>query len=166
VRRADHVERGERSRKDLVRRDTEVLEPEGGLGEHVLHDDLCFGILEHESGVPGQLARPVPAGVEPGDAHGAPELSAVEVRYEPQGGAKERRLAASRLADEEHQLALVHGQLDVRECRPSGWDVAVAHGFEAQDRHRATHANATETSASADEPAMAAVVHRLSSTSK
>ena len=75
---------------DLAGGDGEVLEPEGGLRQHVLHDDLRLGILEHEPRVPRELAWPVPAGVQSGDAHAAAELPAVEVRHQPQRGAKER----------------------------------------------------------------------------
>ena len=149
---ADHLERGARAGMDLAGRDAQVLEAEGGLGEHVAHDDLGLGILEHEPGVPRELARPVPARVEPGDAHAPAELAAVEVRHEAEGGPKEGRLAASRLADEEHELALVHGEVDARQRRPPGRDVAVAHALEGQGRHRATHANAAPSRASAAEP--------------
>ena len=134
-------QRGVRAGVDLAGGDAQVLEPEGGLAPARAHDDLRLGILEHEPGVPGELAGPVPAGVQSGDAHAAAELAAVEVRHEPERGAKQRRLAASRLADEEHELALVDGELDVRQRRPPGRDVAVAHALEAQGRHRATHAN-------------------------
>ena len=64
--------------------------PKAASRQHVLHDDLRLGILEHEPSVPRELAGPVPAGVQSGDAHAAAELPAVEVRHQPQRGAKER----------------------------------------------------------------------------
>ena len=74
----------------------------GGLREHVAHDDLRLGILEHEPGVPRELAG-LCLRVSSPETHTRPRSAAVEVRHEAQRGAKERRLAASRLADEEHE---------------------------------------------------------------
>ena len=108
VRGADHLQRGARAGMDLAGGDAQVLEAEGGLGEHVAHDDLGLGILEHEPGVPRELAGPVPARVEARDAHAPRSSPPWKCGTRPESGPKEGRLAASRLADEEHELALVH----------------------------------------------------------
>ena len=163
---AGHAQRVAGPRVDLGRLDAQVLDAERGLGQDAARHDLGLRVLEDEARVAGELAGQVAAGVEAGDPHAAVELTAVEAGDEPERGPKQRRLAASRLAHEQHELALVHDQVNRVERRPAAADVPVAHALERQGRQRATQANAAPITASAAAPAIAAGFQGLSSTSK
>ena len=108
---------------DLGRWTAEALEPERHLVAHPLDDQLRLGILEHQPGVAGELARPVVARVQAVDDHAAGELAAVEVGHEAERGPQQRRLAAARLAQQQHQLARLDVQRDAvqrRRCAVPG----------------------------------------------
>ena len=137
---------------------SDALQPERHLVAHPLGDQLRLGILEHQAGVAGQLARAVVARVQAVDRHAAGQLAAVEVRHEAERGPQQRRLAAARLADDQHQLAGLDVQGDAVQRRLGHARVRVADVHEAQRGHRTAPMTIAVSAANAAEPPIAAAV--------
>ena len=136
----------------------DALQPERHLVAHPLGDQLRLGILEHQPGVAGQLARPVVARVQAVDHHAAGQLAAVEVRHQAERGPQQRRLAAARLADDQHQLARLDVQRDAVQRGLRGRRVGVADVHEAQRGHRTAPMATAVSAANAADPPIAAAV--------
>ena len=99
---ADPREGVERTRLDLLRRGTDVLQR--NLVEDAGEDDLVLGILEQGRDGAGQARRAMPPRVEAGDLDPSGEHAAVEVRDESREGAKQRRLAGAGRAEYQRHL--------------------------------------------------------------
>ncbi|HEX4929526.1 MAG TPA: hypothetical protein VFV62_02365 [Gaiellaceae bacterium] len=113
MQRVDRVERALDTGPDLPRLDAEVLEPEGDLVRDDGHDHLVLGILEDRGDGAGELGRPRPAGVEPGDDHAPREAPTVEMRHEPGERAEQRRLPRPGRTEQRHDLARLEREGDV-----------------------------------------------------
>ncbi len=110
---AERVERGVHARPDLLRRRTEVLEPEGDVVAHERHEDLVLGILEDGRDRSREVGRARRARVAAADLDPTREPPAVEVRHEPGERADERRLPRARRAEQRDDLARLerHGHV-------------------------------------------------------
>jgi hypothetical protein len=127
---ADHGQGGPSAGKDLVRRDAEVLEPEGDLVLDMAEDDLVLRVLEERRHGAGQLRRAGRARVGPADLDATGEAAAVEVRHEARKRAQQRRLPRARGAEQDDELTglqseghvLQRGRVRVRirEAQPLG----------------------------------------------
>ena len=82
-----------------------VLEPERELGPDGAHHDLRLGVLEQRADGGASSPGPWSRRVESGDRRPAGERAAVEVRDEAARGAQQRRLARSRRAGDDDELA-------------------------------------------------------------
>lgn len=142
---------------DSRRAEATVLEREGELAADGAEDDLRLGILEEGAGDRGDVARPVLAGVEPGDADGPGEVSAVEVGHEPARGAQQRRLAGRGQPGEHDELPRLDGQRDVTERGRLGPGVRVREAADVEDAHRSIPLrDANGSSATSTRPAASA----------
>ncbi len=109
-----------RPRQDLVRRSTEILEPESHLACDVREHDLLLGILKDGRDGSGELGRPDRARITAGDLDATFEAATVEVGNETRQCPQQRRLARSGRAEDGDQLSLFDLDRDVVERRGTG----------------------------------------------
>ena len=99
----------------------------GGLDAHRLHavgdllldgvgDERGDRVLHDHTDEVGEVAGAVRAGVPAGDHDRAAQPAAGEVRHQPVDAPQQRRLPAAGGADDQDQLALGDGEVDVREA--------------------------------------------------
>jgi hypothetical protein len=138
VRDARQHQRLLRPQRDLGRVRGEVLQPERGLAIDPAEHDLGLRILEHEPGAAGDLAGAGHPRVESRGHHLAGELAPVEVGDQPERRAQQRRLAAARVAGEQHQLALGDLERHTVQRRRAAARVAVGDLVQRQRAHRIT----------------------------
>ena len=131
---AHELQRALGARQHLVDRHQLVLGTERHLVEQRAGDDLGIGVLEHHRDVLAQHAHAVVAAVEPRDAHRALELGGHGMRHEPVERERERRLAAPRRAEQQHDLARRDRQGHAVGRRPRRTLVADAHVVEFEQR--------------------------------
>ena len=118
----------------LVDRHQLVLGAERHLVEQGAGDHLGVGVLEDHRHVRAEHAHAVVAGVEPRDAHRALEFGGHGMRHEPVERERERRLAAPRRAEQQHDLARRDRQRHAVRRRPRRTLVADAHAVEVEQR--------------------------------
>ena len=113
MRGADSCQCVESTRDDLARRRPDVLQPEGDLTRDARRHDLVLRILEqrrHRARKRRWTSRP---GIPPVDLDPSFESAAVKVRHEPGECPQQRRLARTRSAEDEDDLARVDLQRHV-----------------------------------------------------
>ncbi len=118
----------------LGRGDEEVLGTECHFVEKGSGDDLSVGILEDHRHVRAELCDAALSRVGSRDAHGAVELGRDRVRHESVEGERERRLAAARRSEHQHDLAGTDVERDAVRRGPLCALVPDAHGIELEQR--------------------------------
>ena len=101
-------------------RQGQVLRPERHLRLHRLVDELEVRVLEHHADELGRLVRRQPAQRPVAEHHPAAQLAVHAGRDQPAQRQRQRGLAATRRAGDQHHLARRHAEVDVPQRGPDG----------------------------------------------
>ena len=128
------VERFFDAHAHLLRGHGGVLQGKGDLIFDAVGDELSLWVLEDEPYVSAQDARGGGDRVKPLDAHIPAQCTAAEMGDQPIQAAQQSRLAGTRRADQQNQLALRQIQADVLQGRPQRAGIGVAHVLKTDHR--------------------------------
>ena len=149
-------------REDVLGGQPVALQTEGHVAHGLGHHRLCLGVLEEEADALRQLGRCGLPEVEPADVAAPGGFAAMEGRGQAGEHAQQGRLAAARLALEQHDLARLDRQRCARQCPRAVGGVAVAQVLDrdgAHARHRSAPAPRIDSTSTAPATISAVVLN-------
>ena len=160
--RLNACQRGACGREDVLGGQPVALQAEGHVAYGLGHHGLGLRVLEEEADALRELGRCGLPQVEPADVAAPGGFAAVKGRGQAGQHAQERRLAASGLALEQHDLARLDRQRCARQCPRVAGGVAVAQVLDrdgAHARHRSAPAPRSDSTSTAPATISAVVLN-------